>query len=338
MGKRLNPVFRNRLCSGVLIALAVLSLPVLSATVNAQDYGPALPPAVPPAPAPEVPPEPVQTEKFPYLVTTEQTDLWIREGDLRIIDMRKFLDFHVTGHIPGSVRMRWTDFAEDPVHGGPPVMDPYRIGKAFQKAAVSGGNIRVVVVGDPRDEWDEAAYAVYALRTWGHVRTALLVGGLPFWAAQGRPLSHGFDSPPPGEWRTMPLQFRYSANVDVAARLKEPGLVLLDVRTPDEFGGARLFGEPRGGHLPGARNFDPQKLMNSDGLIWLDSVPQLMADAGIFPSVPVIVYDYGGVKAALVWVVLRHAGFEQVDLFPGGFYEWSLQPGLPVEPAPITKM
>ena len=48
---------------------------------------------------------------------------------------------------------------------------------------------------------------------------------------------------------------------ELARRLGEEGLVVLDVRTAGEFSGAAGYPcDPRQGHLPGARNVDLQDL------------------------------------------------------------------------------
>ena len=53
---------------------------------------------------------------------------------------------------------------------------------------------------------------------------------------------------------------------EVAARLGEPGLVLLDVRRADEFSGDMVAPcDPRPGRIPGARNIDVTRLLDASG-------------------------------------------------------------------------
>jgi len=76
------------------------------------------------------------------------------------------------------------------------------------------------------------------------------------------------------------------------------GALLLDVRTPDEYGG---------GHVNGAKN------------IPVDQLPVRLGEVG--PTTrPVVVYCRSGARSARAAGVLRAAGYEVVDI--GGMHGW----------------
>ena len=86
---------------------------------------------------------------------------------------------------------------------------------------------------------------------------------------------------------------------ELAERLGEPGLVLLDVRRPEEFTGDVVAPcDPRPGHIPGARNVDVALLFEAPG--------------------PDAVH------------VLAAAGYAARN-YPGSWHEWSRDPGLPAD-------
>jgi thiosulfate/3-mercaptopyruvate sulfurtransferase len=113
---------------------------------------------------------------------------------------------------------------------------------------------------------------------------------------------------------------------ELAGRLGEEGLVVLDVRSGAEYSGALGSPcDPRQGHIPGARNVDVGALLAA----WpdLDAVRALV-DAQ--PETEVIAYCHTGQRSAYAVEILRAAGFDARN-YPGSWHEWSRDAELPVE-------
>jgi phage shock protein E len=93
------------------------------------------------------------------------------------------------------------------------------------------------------------------------------------------------------------------SQADLLARLdrKDPGVVVLDVRTPAEFAA---------GHVPGARNVSHDELAGRLGELtaWRDKV--------------VVLYCRTGRRTALAQDVLRQAGFTKLLHLDGDFVAW----------------
>ncbi len=126
---------------------------------------------------------------------------------------------------------------------------------------------------------------------------------------------------------------------DLAARLSDPRLRILDVRwtvtAPD--GRADYLA----GHVPGATYVDLDAELSDHSITGrgrhpLPTAAQLQAHArswGLDDGDPVVVYDaWGGQAAARAWWLLRAAGIEEVRLLDGGWPAW-VAAGLPVETA-----
>jgi thiosulfate/3-mercaptopyruvate sulfurtransferase len=84
---------------------------------------------------------------------------------------------------------------------------------------------------------------------------------------------------------------------------------VLDVREPDEFAGARKYGEARGGHVPGAVNLPWHGL--------LAAAPDVPRDR------PIVVYCTGGVRSSMAWAALTAHGFVSVTNDDGSWWAWS---------------
>jgi thiosulfate/3-mercaptopyruvate sulfurtransferase len=124
---------------------------------------------------------------------------------------------------------------------------------------------------------------------------------------------------------------------DLAADLRDPRLVLLDVRwrldAPD--------GRPayREGHVPGAVFVDldvelaaaPSAQAGRHPLPAIGSLQAAAQRWGVRATSRVIAYDdLGGMSAARAWWLLKHAGLQDVQLLDGGLAAWR-DAGLPLE-------
>jgi thiosulfate/3-mercaptopyruvate sulfurtransferase len=117
---------------------------------------------------------------------------------------------------------------------------------------------------------------------------------------------------------------------ELARRLGEPGLVVLDVRRPEEFDG-RLTApcDPRPGRIPGARNLEVTALLGAGGG---DAVQALVGEPA---GAEVIAYCHSGSRSALAVQVLAAAGYAARN-YVGSWHEWSRDPSLPAETGPTS--
>lgn len=114
------------------------------------------------------------------------------------------------------------------------------------------------------------------------------------------------------------------ATDELATRLGEADLVVLDVRTLEEFDGSGGYPcDPRQGHIPGARHVPVIELL-STGARGLDERLGLPADA------EVVAYCHSGGRSALAVSVLRGAGLRARN-YEASWHEWSRREDLPVE-------
>ena len=112
---------------------------------------------------------------------------------------------------------------------------------------------------------------------------------------------------------------------ELVRRLGEEGLVLLDVRSSGEFGGAAGYPcDGRQGHVPGARNVPVQQLYEAH------DAAAVQALVGAPAGAEVIAYCHSGGRSALAVEVLRAAGYEARN-YPGSWHEWAADETLPAE-------
>jgi len=111
---------------------------------------------------------------------------------------------------------------------------------------------------------------------------------------------------------------------ELAARLDDPGLTILDVRSRPEFTGERGYAsDPRQGRIPGARHLWINELI-------MRSPEEIRELVGLPGGAEIVAYCHSGVRSAHAVEALRNAGYRARN-YVGSWHEWSRHPDLPAE-------
>jgi thiosulfate/3-mercaptopyruvate sulfurtransferase len=158
-----------------------------------------------------------------------------------------------------------------------------------------------------------AARLWWLLRHFGHDEAAVLRGGLDAWLG---PLCGGEEGIEPAPF--VPRS-RGDDTIDadeLAARLGEPGLTVVDARAPERYRGDAEPIDPVAGRIPGAVNWPYTDAAD---------VPPALLD-----SEEIVVYCGSGLTACVGLFALARAGRDDAKLYPGSWSDWCRR-GLPVE-------
>jgi thiosulfate/3-mercaptopyruvate sulfurtransferase len=237
-----------------------------------------------------------------------------------VVDLRPAPAF-ATGHIPGAVNLDIAELRAE-VDGVPEQVAPKDRAEATLTALGVDVGDEVIVVDDSTSP--HAARLIWTLQFYGHdpAKLRVLDGGWPAWLAAGGPQT-GEAGPPPLESQVVGDE-RPILRVDgewVLTHLRDPTVLLLDVRTDDEW---------NAGHIPGATHLPWQRARTADGrLLDEPSLRALYRDALAAPTVAV--YCKSGMRASFTWLVLHTLGHPDVRLYDGSWNEWGARPELPKE-------
>jgi len=250
---------------------------------------------------------------------------WLRErlgeADLFLGDVRG-PNAHARGHILGSRPL---------VLGSPPPMSDSEViealarevGLRLRRHGVTGEE-RLVVYdrGDGVGAMPSAQLAELA----GHPRVAVLLGGIAAWPDE---LATGQVELEPVKAQLEPRLDALPTRAELEGRLGEEDLMLLDVRTEEEFHGQGGYPcDPRQGHIPGARRIEEEALFDGPGLP--KPAEEIRAAVGAPEGAAVIAYCHSGSRSARATLALRAAGYSARN-YPGSWHEWSRHPELPLE-------
>jgi len=189
---------------------------------------------------------------------------------------------------------------------------PLPSAEAFAAAASRAGIAPgVLVVAYDHGAAGGAARLWWLLRHFGHDDAAVLRGGFESWLG---PVGAGEEEIEPREFVPRPRADDTVDADELAARLGEPGLVVVDARVPERYRGEVEPIDPVAGRIPGAVNWPHGT-----------ELPPEVADAD-----EIVVYCGSGITACVDLLALARAGRPDAKLYPGSWSDWCRR-GLPTE-------
>lgn len=108
-----------------------------------------------------------------------------------------------------------------------------------------------------------------------------------------------------------------------ARRVNDPACTILDVRPMAAYNGWQLNGEPRGGHVPGAKSIPRRWTRYMD---WVE-VPE---EKGMNPEKPLTLYGHDVEALEEMADKLTRLGYENVSLYRDFVEEWAADPDRPL--------
>ncbi len=247
---------------------------------------------------------------------------------VRTVDLCKAESYR-QGHLPGAVHLEYAALvaARPPAAGALPSDE--QLGRALAGAGVTPQH-HVIAYDD--EGGGRAARLLWTLHVLGHRRCSLLDGGRAAWANAGLALDRRAERPAPGRYPARAGDRGIADKAYILARLGDPGTVLLDARSAQEYDGTKKRAE-KVGHIPGAVNWEWTEATDPARDRRLRPAARLRATLhalGVTPDKEVVVYCHTHHRSALSFVVLRHLGFPAVRGYDGSWSEWGNSPDTPV--------
>ncbi len=272
------------------------------------------------------------------LVSTEWVEQHLKDPGVRLIESNEDTLLYASGHIPGAVHVDWTSDLNDQIRRDYITRDGFvqlmsRIGATHDTTAV--------FYGDKNNWW--ACYAFWVFQLFGHTNARVMDGGRVKWEREKRPMTREVPTYARTQYQARDRRdaphraFREEVLKHVEARGQ-----LVDVRSPEEYTGARMHmpdypneGALRGGHIPGAKSIPWARAINPDDGTFktADELRKLYCDEQkLSPGQPTIAYCRIGERSSHSWFALKYLlGFENVRNYDGSWTEWGNLVNVPIE-------
>ena len=273
------------------------------------------------------------------IVDTTYVDIALQRGAI-LWDVRSAAAYK-QGHIPGAVNI--DDVASVLRNENTEDYLPLpQLERALGDAGIDPA--REIIVYGPKGN-PNVYFALVTLQYLNGREPRIYHGGIDDWKSAGMAI----DTQPS---RLAPITLKLSVRPElladtqeVIAKLHDPNVQILDVRTPAEFHGEDIRAI-RGGHIPGAipinyqenwvdpdapAKLDGKLIANKDGLN-LKTREQLKAlYSRLDPDKETIVYCQSGVRASETATVLQDIGFKRVKVYDSSWLGYGNTLSAPAE-------
>lgn len=255
----------------------------------------------------------------------------LHETNLLIIDVRPLNDYQ-HAHIPGAVHfdIRYANLTMGQVSGLLPPAEDF----ALHLVKIGADQQKQLVIYD-NDGGPSAGRLVFTLAAYGHPNATMLDGGIHAWLAQGQRIETESVLPVPtrGKFHTNYKKEFVADKNEILNKLGTPGIVLLDVRSAEEYTG-QVQRSAQGGHIPGAINLDWNLTKDREQFMRFkspDVLQKMLENKGITPDKEIITYCQTHQRSALMWVLLKNLGYPNVKGYPGAWSDWGNCDTAPIE-------
>ncbi|SER05197.1 thiosulfate/3-mercaptopyruvate sulfurtransferase [Amphritea atlantica] len=267
---------------------------------------------------------------LPLVISPQQLSEQLSTANLLILDLSSAENYH-KGHIPGAIHM-------DPArllrgHGEVPnkIPEPEQLSRLLGEIGLTPER-HVVVYDDQMGPW--AGRMIWTLNSIGHQRCSFVNGHLVGWIEAGLPLETQINTPTPTLY-PVTLTSEYLADIAyIYDHLDASDHIVLDVRSPAEFTGEKIINAKRGGHIPGAVNYEWTRALVSSEQPQLRPAAEIMAELnalGVTPDKTIITHCQTHRRSGLSYLFTKHLGFDKVRCYDGSWFEWGNRDDTPIE-------
>ena len=256
------------------------------------------------------------------IITAEEALKAAEDDNTILVDAQKSSTYQ-NGHVQNAVNVSRSDIT---VLGPFPNMlaPANKIEETMSENGISN-NMRIIAY-DSNNNMD-AARLWWTMEVYGHENIQIVSGGLKALQKEGA-VTTTDDEPELAKtnYKTQEKNKDMIATKDdVLKQVNNPSddVVLLDVRTPEEF---------KRGTIPESVHINYIKNNNQNGTFKsIDEILEIYPENNVNPDKSIIIYCKSSIRAAQTYAVLHNAGYRNLKIYDGAWFEWSSDTSLPVE-------
>lgn len=271
--------------------------------------------------------EATETTRFAgtYIVDAAYVKEHLSDDNVVLVDARGE-EAARKGTIEGAVTTTWQNLSNiENVKKG-----DYEWGKILEPAALSkklsdlgwAKDKEYIFFAEGPKGWGEDGRLLWTLRAAGYQNLKMVDGGLKALQDAGLPSANEVKALEPVEVTVDALDYNHVINTkELETDLDD--YVLLDVREDKEYQGEVLYGEAKGGRLPGAIQVRFTDMFDADGYLKSnEELTALFEGANIKKTDRIIAYCTSGIRSAYSQLVLEMLDYEVTKNYEGSYNTW----------------
>jgi thiosulfate/3-mercaptopyruvate sulfurtransferase len=265
---------------------------------------------------------------YPLLLEPEELLAQLGDDNLLIIDQSK-IDTYLNAHIPGAVHLDFKDLqlGQKPTPGALPSLEQLSI--VFSNLGLTLDK-HVIVYDDEGGGW--AGRLTWVLDMIGHTRYSYLNGGIHAWLQAGLITEQGIQAPIPSDYTVAELDNNFQLSKEqIIARLGQPEFAIWDARSAKEYSGEKVI-SARGGHIPGAVNYEWTRGMDSDRGLRINNLEDfdnLLNSMGLTKDKEIATHCQTHHRSGFTYLVGKILG-RNMKAYPGSWADWGSDETTPI--------
>lgn len=182
-----------------------------------------------------------------------------------------------------------------------------------------------------------AGRLLWTLDIVSHPQSSVLNGQLGAWTRAGFPLQTQPHLPQPSLFRANINPSLIADKSYLLQHLQDNDIVIWDARSEAEFRGEKVINASKGGHIPGAKNFEWTRSLISQTdwrLRDAQALREQLSRLGISPDKEVITHCQTHRRSGLTYLVAKALGYPRIRCYDGSWFEWGNASDTPVDTTP----
>ncbi|MCB0568490.1 MAG: sulfurtransferase [Phaeodactylibacter sp.] len=235
--------------------------------------------------------------------------------DVVVVDANKPDNFKAN-HLKGAVNIYHNDLYQKGDIDGL-ILSPDELAAIFGAAGISE-TTPLVIYDDGTQKYSSRVY--WILKYIGAQDVKLLHKDLDAWKKVRLPLTAQATPRKAVVFTPAVDASIFATTEEVQANLDNPGVVIVDARTADEYNGV----SKSDGHIPNAVNLNYEELLTANGAFKpAEEMKALLEAKGLTPDKELIFYCRTSVRATVAYAALKNVlGYTRVKVYDGAYNEW----------------
>ncbi len=251
-------------------------------------------------------------------VSAKEFSTLIKDKNTKVISAQSSKNYK-TSHITGSVHVDHNTLYKTTGPKGI-LLSSSALATYFGKKGISNTNT-IIIYDDGKNKYASRVY--WVLKYLGAKNVKILHKDMKTWRTARVPLTKSATKVKPATFTASVNKSIIVNTAYVKAHLKDPKVVIVDVRHITEYNGTSPKPVSKG-HIPGAVNINWEDLITSTGALKSkDALKKIFSAKGVTSGKTIVLYCATSVRSGIEYVALKSVlGYPNVKVYDGAYNEW----------------